>query len=116
MSYIRPLFILQPLSPGLDNMQITTEPDLSAALSTWIRHETHFQPRYDPGGACREVLVTVMRKHQRYFPVNDQQGDLLPAFIAVANGRRDESVVHKGLPLQLGQGSTLSHSMTWSTN
>lgn len=34
----------------------------------------------------REVLVTVMRKHQRYFPVEDASGDLLPHFIAVRNG------------------------------
>jgi glycyl-tRNA synthetase len=34
----------------------------------------------------REVLVTVMRKHQRYFPVEDASGQLLPYFIAVRNG------------------------------
>ncbi|MBI5666667.1 MAG: glycine--tRNA ligase subunit beta [Chloroflexi bacterium] len=34
----------------------------------------------------REVLVTVMRKHQRYFPVEDASGKLLPYFIAVRNG------------------------------
>ena len=33
-----------------------------------------------------EVLVAVMRKHQRYFPVYDANGDLLPYFIAVRNG------------------------------
>ena len=36
----------------------------------------------------REVLVAVMRKHQRYFPVADGAGQLLPWFIAVRNGRR----------------------------
>ncbi|MBZ0303535.1 MAG: glycine--tRNA ligase subunit beta [Anaerolineae bacterium] len=34
----------------------------------------------------REVLVTVMRKHQRYFALEDQNGHLLPYFIAVRNG------------------------------
>lgn len=34
----------------------------------------------------REVLITVMRKHQRYFPVQDKNGDLMPYFIAVRNG------------------------------
>ena len=33
----------------------------------------------------REVLVAVMRKHQRYFPV-EKDGALLPHFIAVRNG------------------------------
>jgi glycyl-tRNA synthetase len=34
----------------------------------------------------REVLVAVMKKHQRYFPVQAQAGALLPYFIAVRNG------------------------------
>lgn len=34
----------------------------------------------------REVLVTVMRKHQRYFPVEDATGKLMPYFITVRNG------------------------------
>jgi glycyl-tRNA synthetase len=33
-----------------------------------------------------DVLITVMRKHQRYFGVEDDQGRLLPYFIAVRNG------------------------------
>jgi glycyl-tRNA synthetase len=33
-----------------------------------------------------EVLVAVMRKHQRYFPVYNGQKELLPYFIAVRNG------------------------------
>nr|MBP7691549.1 glycine--tRNA ligase subunit beta [Anaerolineales bacterium] len=34
----------------------------------------------------REVLVAVMKKHQRYFPVQTPDGALLPYFIAVRNG------------------------------
>jgi glycyl-tRNA synthetase len=37
-----------------------------------------------------EVLVAVMRKHQRYFPVYAANNQLLPYFIAVRNG--DESI------------------------
>jgi glycyl-tRNA synthetase len=33
-----------------------------------------------------EVLVSVMKKHQRYFPVQDAAGKLLPCFIIVRNG------------------------------
>lgn len=33
-----------------------------------------------------EVLITVMKKHQRYFPIIDQQQKLLPYFITVSNG------------------------------
>jgi glycyl-tRNA synthetase beta chain len=33
-----------------------------------------------------EVLVTAMQSHQRYFPVTDADGRLLPAFLYVSNG------------------------------
>ncbi|MBI3944257.1 MAG: glycine--tRNA ligase subunit beta [Chloroflexi bacterium] len=47
----------------------------------------------------REVLLTVMRKHQRYFAVTDGAGKLLPYFIAVANGvpRPDATVADEDL-------------------
>jgi glycyl-tRNA synthetase beta chain len=34
----------------------------------------------------QEVLVTSMREHQRYFPVQNAQGELLPHFVTVRNG------------------------------
>jgi glycyl-tRNA synthetase len=37
----------------------------------------------------REVLITVMKKHQRYFALQDYKGNLLPYFIAVRNGDAD---------------------------
>ena len=43
-----------------------------------------------------EVLVTVMKKHQRYFPITKpDSGDLLPAFITVSNGKpsSEETVI-----------------------
>lgn len=44
-----------------------------------------------------DVLTTLMRKHQRYFPIEDSRtGQLLPAFIAVANGNVDRTLVLKG--------------------
>ena len=36
-----------------------------------------------------EVLISVMRKHQRYFVVEDSQGKLMPYFIGVRNGNAD---------------------------
>ena len=45
----------------------------------------------------KEVLVMVMRKHQRYFPVEDPAtGELLPHFITVANGAVDHDAVRLG--------------------
>ncbi|WP_217586733.1 glycine--tRNA ligase subunit beta [Lentibacillus saliphilus] len=33
-----------------------------------------------------DILITSMKEHQRYFPVKDQDGKLLPLFIGVRNG------------------------------
>ncbi len=43
------------------------------------------------------VLTTAMKEHQRYFPICDQEGRLMPNFVAVNNTiPRDESIVRKG--------------------
>ncbi len=34
----------------------------------------------------KEVLITTMREHQRYFPVENAQGELYPHFVTVRNG------------------------------
>ena len=45
----------------------------------------------------REVIVTPMQKHQRYFPVVDAAGNLLPYFVAIANMRvKDVEVMRQG--------------------
>ncbi|KAG9452154.1 hypothetical protein H6P81_005058 [Aristolochia fimbriata] len=45
----------------------------------------------------KDLLIMVMQKHQKYFPVTDKaSGKLLPFFIAVANGSIDEQLVRKG--------------------
>lgn len=44
-----------------------------------------------------DVLITTMKEHQRYFPVQDQNGSLLPHFVTIRNGDVDlEGVVVKG--------------------
>ncbi len=46
-----------------------------------------------------EVLVTVMRDHQKYFAVEDETGRLLPHFLAVLNTESDErgqSIIRHG--------------------
>jgi glycyl-tRNA synthetase beta chain len=43
------------------------------------------------------VLITAMKEHQRYFSVRDQEGNLMPNFVAVNNTiARNESIVRKG--------------------
>jgi len=47
-----------------------------------------FEPEYL--ALPEEVLVTVMRDHQKYFAVEDAQGKLAPHFLAVLNTQVDE--------------------------
>ncbi|MBW1979884.1 MAG: glycine--tRNA ligase subunit beta [Deltaproteobacteria bacterium] len=45
----------------------------------------------------REVLITAMRSHQRYFAVVDDRGELMPHFVTVNNTlTRDPEVVARG--------------------
>lgn len=44
-----------------------------------------------------EALITSMKEHQRYFPVHDNKGNLLPKFIGVRNGADNHlDIVVKG--------------------
>lgn len=54
---------------------------------------------FDPEflGLPQEVLITTMISHQKYFPVIDEKGALLPHFITINNTpARDPSVVQRG--------------------
>ncbi len=69
---------------------IEDDPALLAEVANLIEAPTAFQGSFSAAhlDLPREVLVSVMKKHQRYFPVlkaNDPQS-LLPHFIAVRNG------------------------------
>ena len=45
----------------------------------------------------REVLETAMQEHQRYFPLEDAQGDLAAAFLVVHNGDPgQEEIINRG--------------------
>jgi len=63
------------------------DPDLLAEVTNLIEAPTALRGSFDRSflELPREVLVSVMKKHQRYFPV-EQNGQLLPFFIAVRNG------------------------------
>ena len=43
-----------------------------------------------------QILVSVMAKHQRYLPIRDAAGRLLPHFVTMANGSCDAAVVASG--------------------
>ncbi len=45
----------------------------------------------------RQVLITSMREHQRYFSMENEQGDLIPYFVTVSNTRpKDTSMIVAG--------------------
>jgi len=67
---------------------VEMDEDLLNEVTNLVEYPTAFTGEYD--GAYlqlpKEVLVTLMREHQRYFPVAKPDGSLLPKFIGVGNG------------------------------
>ena len=68
---------------------------LSFSLHWWLWAILQSATGIDLQPCCREVLVMVMRKHQRYFPVfaEGSSSQLLPHFITVANSPVDPNVI-----------------------
>ena len=72
--------------------QIPEDPDLLAEVTHMVEKPTAFRGEFDQAYLDvlpPEVLISVMKKHQRYFVVEDDQGNLLPHFIGVRNGGKD---------------------------
>ncbi|MEO6079524.1 MAG: glycine--tRNA ligase subunit beta [Steroidobacteraceae bacterium] len=70
--------------------------DEVTALVEWpVPLAGQFEPRFL--SLPRELLISVLQDHQRYFPVEDAAGKLLPLFITVSNiDSTDMSVVRSG--------------------
>lgn len=68
--------------------QIPDNPGLLAEVTNLVEVPTALRGSFEQKYLAlpREVLTTVMRKHQRYFAVEDANGRLLPYFITVRNG------------------------------
>ncbi|MBP8954892.1 MAG: glycine--tRNA ligase subunit beta [Armatimonadetes bacterium] len=62
--------------------------DLLTEVSFLVEWPTCLHGRFDPRylELPDPVIVTVMQGHQRYFPVEDADGKLMPFFITVRNG------------------------------
>lgn len=65
---------------------ISQDAALLAEVTNLVEAPGALRGTFDPSHLelPREVLISVMKKHQRYFPV-EKEGTLLPYFIAVAN-------------------------------
>lgn len=73
---------------------VPSQQDLLDEVTNLVEAPTAFRGEFDRTylELPRDVLVTVMRKHQRYFAVEDSHGNLLPYFIGVRNGDSEHLV------------------------
>lgn len=78
--------------------RIPDDPSLLDEITNLVERPTLLRGQFDARflELPREVLVTVMRKHQRYFAIEDEAGQLLPYFITARNGDAEylENVIH----------------------
>ena len=67
---------------------VPSDQQLLDEVTNLVEAPTAFRGAFDKAylELPRDVLVTVMRKHQRYFAVEDKDGNLMPYFIGVRNG------------------------------
>ncbi|MBD1371175.1 glycine--tRNA ligase subunit beta [Hazenella sp. IB182357] len=67
---------------------IPIDEDLLSEVVQLVEYPTALYGEFDDKylGLPKPVLITTMREHQRYFPVEAQAGSLLPYFVTVRNG------------------------------
>ncbi len=81
------------------NIRLKPDPALLETLVYLTEYPTPILGEFDPQFLAlpEEVLITVMRHHQRYFSVEDDSGHLAPRFVAVMNTSADpEGLVRRG--------------------
>jgi glycyl-tRNA synthetase len=80
--------------------RIPDDPSLLDEVTNLVERPTALLGRFEPEYLAlpQDVLITVMKKHQRYFPVVEpESGQLMPYFVAVRNGdRHNLDVVREG--------------------
>jgi glycyl-tRNA synthetase beta chain len=84
---------------GMRSIRIKPDDKLLETLVYLTECPEPIQGSFDPQflELPEEVLITVMRHHQRYFSVEDSEGKLAPAFVAVMNIPSDpEGFVRRG--------------------
>jgi len=79
--------------------RLKPDPALLETLIYLTEYPTPILGEFDPQFLAlpEEVLITVMRHHQKYFSVEDESGHLAPQFVAVMNTSADpEGLVRRG--------------------
>ncbi len=89
------------IKDGFAALSVRLKPDagLIETLVYLTEYPTPILGEFDPQflELPEEVLITVMRHHQRYFSVEDESGHLAPRFVAVMNTSADtEGLVRRG--------------------
>ena len=80
-------------------VRLKPDPSLLETLVYLTEFPTPIMGEFDPQflELPEEVLITVMRHHQKYFSVEDESGQLAPRFVAVMNTSADpEGLVRRG--------------------
>ncbi|MCL5057748.1 MAG: glycine--tRNA ligase subunit beta [Actinobacteria bacterium] len=72
---------------GAEKGRVEMDEDLLDEVTNLVEYPTAFAGSFDPSylRVPKEVLITAMKEHQRYFPVT-RDGSLMPRFIGVRNG------------------------------
>lgn len=87
------------VSPSLSHGKIFIDENLLATVTNLVELPCGICGSFDDKflSLPDDVLITSMREHQKYFPIVDEHGSLLPGFVAVNNTRmEDESLTRKG--------------------
>lgn len=90
------------------NGKIKDDPALLEEITQLVERPTAMLGHFDPSyldSLPSDVLIAVMKKHQRYFPLIDASGKLMPHFIIVRNGddQFEETVVDGNLQVILAR-------------
>jgi glycyl-tRNA synthetase beta chain len=82
-----------------NGIKVHKDEELLDTVTNLVEYPTvvlgHFEDKYL--NLPKELLVTVMRSHQKYFSTEDEEGNLLPNFIIVSNTiKENNDTVRKG--------------------
>lgn len=72
---------------ALDDPELLDEVNYLVEYPVGLRCD--FEPEYLK--LPRELLVITMRRHQKYFPIDNGQGELTPHFIAISNMKTEDA-------------------------
>ncbi|WP_257346024.1 glycine--tRNA ligase subunit beta [Pseudalkalibacillus decolorationis] len=75
-----------------ENWLIPIDEDLLEEVNNLVEYPTALFGKFDEEflNLPSEVLIISMKEHQRYFPVRDKEGKLLPYFVTVRNGDHNQ--------------------------